>query len=217
MNNFARFVPAIIPKSFEDCEIFAKKMEPYFKFAHIDVVDASYRNETWFEADKIFMPFEKFTETSVHLMVQDPILFLNSKAKTLKKENITYLVRSKFITSQVLQNLKTQGFNIGIFYEIGDLYEIDVSLLSKLDEILFLLVLAGDKGRESNLDIFPVINKFYEKYKCDVFENLKISIDGGLNNSNIQKYIQSKADKIYANSFFNDLAFTNSLDTIKNL
>lgn len=217
MNNFARFVPAIIPKSFEDCEKFVTKVEPYFKSAHIDVIDASYKNESWFDESLIFKPFEKFTDISVHLMVQDPVLFLNSKSKNLKKDNVVYLIRAKNINQQILQNLKTQGFNVGVFFETKDQYEIDFSLLSQLKEILFLLVLAGDKGRESNLNIFAPIDAFYEKYKCDVFEELKISIDGGLNNNNIKNYIQIKANKIYANSFFNDSNFATSLETIKNL
>lgn len=215
MNSFAQFVPGIIPKNYQEVEYFAKRVNSVFNIVHIDVVDASYGSESWFDESQIFGLFENFKRVSIHLMVQEPITFL--KSKNLKKENTTYLISKKWLNATTISELKNLGYSFGVFFEINDDLNLDSEYYSKLDEILFLLVLAGDKGRKPSLKRLVEVGQFIKNKKLDVFENLNLSLDGGLSRENAKNYLDSGVKTIYGTSFFADENFSTNVEFIKKL
>lgn len=198
-----KFIPTALTFSKTELEKWVKQLKKYFKDIQIDVVDASVDKQTYFDDIETFEVVKDFNKVSVHLMISDPVLYLKNKSNVLKKDGTIYIFKYFKLGSVLdLKQLKKLGYKIGISFEPDDSLEINPEVLSLINEVMFVLVTPGKSGRDPKIEMLQDLNSFYEKHKLDVFDNLNVSIDGGLKISNLQKYINSKANIIYSNSFF---------------
>lgn len=203
MSTAKKFVPTALTYSKAELEDWVKQLAPYFKDIQIDVVDASVDKQTYFDEVETFDVVKSFTNVSIHLMISDPVLYLKNKSNVLKKDGTVYIFDYFKISSIAqIKELKSYDYKIGISFEPGDSLDVNPEIFSLINEVMFVAVTPGKSGRDPDLDTLENLGSFYDKHKLDVFDNLVLSVDGGLKVSNLSKYLNSKAGVVYANSFF---------------
>lgn len=216
MNTAKKVVPTALTYSKVELENWVKQLSPYFNNIQIDVVDASVDKQSYFDEVETFDVVKSFTHVSIHLMISDPVLYLRNKSNVLKKENTIYLFDYfKLDSTSAVKELNNLGYKIGISFEPGDTFDVNPEIFSLIKEVMFIAVTPGKSGREPNLDMLEELNTFYQKHKLDVFDNLVVSVDGGLKVSNLSKYLNSKASVIYANSFFKNNGVAEALKLLE--
>jgi pentose-5-phosphate-3-epimerase len=210
-------IPTALVYSKKELEDWAKECQKHFSAIHVDVVDASYDTETYFDELETFKVLKDFEKLVVHLMVEDPVLFLQNKANTLKKDGTIYIF--KYTHAQdilTIKNLKSLGYTVGICFEIGDSTQVNPEIFSLITEVMFVAVAPGQSGREANLDMLEELNKFYKTHKLDVFDHIKVSVDGGLKANNLRQYVTSNANILYTNSFLKNSGIDVALKKLSN-
>lgn len=158
-------------------------------FLHIDVMDGKFVSQKTFSTDEI-IEISKTSEKKldVHLMVQDPIYYI---------ENIKYLSNIEYITihleidkdiKEILSKIKSYGFKTGLSIKPNTDIDKLEPYLKDLDLILLMTVEPGLGGQPF---ISSSKNRLKE-IKQIINGNIKLEVDGGINNMTIKEV--SEAD-----------------------
>jgi ribulose-phosphate 3-epimerase len=186
-------VPAILEQNWEEIE---KKLEICRKLTgevHIDFIDGK------FAQNKTFLDFSKFLELSssfnfeAHLMVDEPVEYLDELAKSGFKKFIGHIEK---MTDQVEFVAKGQelGFvGLGIDLDTQP-SELKVNL-DDLDQILLMAVKAGRSGQEFDTRVIEKIKSVRAKYLGI------IEIDGGINDKTLIACKDAGANRFCVTSF----------------
>ena len=193
--------PTVLALNKESFESWCKELKKYFDTIHVDVVDSSYGDQTWFDEIETFKILKNYRSIVVHLMVENPIIFLRNKKDFLERDKTRYLIRSNsFENEQEIQELIDIGFDLGIYFEIGNNIQDKSDKFILFNEFMFLAVIPGKTGQRPNLEVIENLNAF-AKTNSDIMLKKILSIDGGLSESTMQTYMHSMANIIYTNSF----------------
>lgn len=218
MGSTKTLIPTATCYSKKEFVEWVNELRPYFKSIHLDVVDYSYGPQTWFDDVEIFEESSHFEKIIVHLMVEDPVLFLTNKSEILKKDNTKYIFRlSKARNVSVLQNLKNLGYDIGVCFELGDSLKVSPEIFSMVTEVMFMGVIAGKSGRSTDLSAVSNLDFFVDEYKLDVMDHITVSIDGGFNEITANSYINSKCAVLYVNSFLRKNGIKKAFSILHNI
>ena len=193
--------PTVLALNKESFESWCKELKKYFDTIHVDVVDSSYGDQTWFDEIETFKILKNYRSIVVHLMVENPIIFLRNKKDFLERDKTRYLIRSNsFENEQEIQELINIGFYLGIYFEIGNNIQDKSDKFILFNEFMFLAVVPGKTGQSPDLGVIENLNAF-AKTNSDIMLKKILSIDGGLSESTMQTYMHSMANIIYTNSF----------------
>lgn len=210
-------IPTITAYSINQVTEEAKKYLNYFDTIHFDVIDLSYGNPTFFDEVEVLNALSKYTKIVMHLMVQNPSMFLVNKKDLLLKNNITYILPNKKVGLSNIIALQKLGFNLGLSYELGEKPSINTEIIGTLKEIMFLPIVPGKTGQTPQLSFLSVMENFINQYKVDMYNTITISIDGGFNRLNAHEYLQTNANVIYANSFFKKTSLLQTIEELRSL
>ena len=195
-------IPTLTEYSEKDFKFWAKELKPYFKSIHIDVIDESYGQATWFDEIDSFKFLPDYKNIRVHLMVEDPIVYLENKKNLLKKEEVIYLIpKSKVDEYKDFLDLEKLGYNLGIVYEPTDQPNPAPQLFSVVKEFMFMGIIPGATGRKMVIDVFEKMEYFVKEFKPGAFD-IPLSVDGGFSEESANNFLHCGAKIIYANSFF---------------
>lgn len=210
-------IPTITAYSLNQVIEEAQKYLNYFDTIHFDVIDLSYGNPTYFDEVEVITALSKYKNIVMHLMVQNPSMFLVNKKEILLKNNITFILPNKKVGISNILALQKLGFNIGLSYELGEKPTINTEIISTLKEIMFLPIIPGKTGQTPQLSFLSTMESFINEYKIDMYSNITISIDGGFNRLNAHDYLLTNASVIYANSFFKKTSLQQTIEELRNL
>ncbi|MDZ4228028.1 MAG: hypothetical protein U1E54_02165 [Candidatus Levybacteria bacterium] len=196
-----------------DWQSIEKKIEivkPFVKTIHVDIVDGKFAPNTTFTDPSPFAKYTKDLFFEVHLMVDNPIQYLEPFAKAGFKRFIGQVEK---MPDQV--EFVAKGQELG---EVGlaidgptDLSAITVPY-GDLDCILFMAIKAGQSGQEFN----PEYLKKIEMLK-QVQHDIKIEVDGGINDKTILQAKNAGANRFVSTSFiFGGQNPQLQYDTLKN-
>ena len=136
--------PTVLALNKESFESWCKELKKYFDTIHVDVVDSSYGDQTWFDEIETFKILKNYRSIVVHLMVENPIIFLRNKKDFLERDKTRYLIRSdSFENEQEIQELINIGFYLGIYFEIGNNIQDKSDKFILFNEFMFFLRTAG--------------------------------------------------------------------------
>lgn len=223
----SEITPVIIPKNFAELQAKIKLVEPYVKTVQLDVVDGIFvDNKTWNNPSDL-EKLETSLELEAHLMIDAPHRVLNEWLQSKVKRVILHWEALEKIHNHELLPYKTQvaaGFPVsnlaeeahrqGKEFGVGLNVETPISVLdnfiSYIDLVLLMSVKTGWGGQEFDERVLPKISALRQKYP-----NVKIEVDGGVNQKNLPSLIEAGADFLAVGS-----AIFNSSDVgeaIKNL
>ena len=186
-------IPTILEKTWQEIEA---KFEIYKNFAntvHIDFIDGKFAPELTFLDPEPFSKYSKYFKLEAHLMVDEPLFYLQKLADVGFK---TFLGHIERMNDQV--EFVTKGQELG---SVGLALNIDTPLesikvsLEDLDQILLMDIVAGASGRPFDERVLSKIKDLNDKS----FTN--IEVDGGINDQTMLLAKNAGANKFCVNSF----------------
>lgn len=174
--------PAILVSNFDDFTKQAKKLDGFFDYAQIDIMDGIFvANESFAEIEKI-NDLETNLKFELHLMVEHP---LNELKKWIQIKNIfrvIFHVESMDDPKEVIKLIREKGWQAGIALNPETPLTVAEPYYKLVDVILFMTVHPGKQGAQ----FLPEVGE-----KIKQFTNLKnrplCAVDGGINLENISE------------------------------
>lgn len=191
-------IPGILEKEWVEIERKINLVKSFAKVIHIDIIDGKFApNSTFLDPT----PFAKYTQGfffEVHLMVEEPIKYLKPFADAGFKRFLGHIEK---MSDQI--EFVAQGELLG---EVGlaidgptDLSAVKVPY-EDLDTILVMTIKAGEAGQSfvpEHLEKVKILKQVQDDTKADI----KIEVDGGINDRTIIEARNAGATRFVANSF----------------
>lgn len=175
-------------------------LDKYVDLMHVDVMDGKFvENKTYTSGEVIKLSKYITKPLDIHLMVKNPIKYIDELAM-LNVNNITFHYEAVKNVMEVINHIKSMGIRCGLAINPETNVSEITEFLPLIDVILVISVHPGKSGQ-----------KFIESvtYKIDVLRKLidennfscKISVDGGVNEENIDMLKEKKVDILVSSSY----------------
>lgn len=190
---------------------FIKKINNYnIDYIHIDVMDNTFTNNVAYSIEEI-NEINKISnkKLDIHLMVNDPIKYINS----FNNMNIEYIIFHVEIDKDINNLINTvhgMGYKCGLAINPNTNINTLEQYINNIDLILVMSVVPGYGGQLFINSIYNKLESLRNKYK-----NITISVDGGINQDNIYK-LNSLVDMVVIGSYLSTET-KEKIDIIKNL
>lgn len=186
-------IPTILEKSWEDVEV---KFEIYKNFAnsvHIDFIDGKFVNNLTFLDSEPFSKYSDYFILEAHLMVEEPINYLDNLAKAGFKKFLGHVEK---MSDQIEFIAKGQSLgSVGLALDIETPVESIKVSLEDLDQILLMGIVAGASGRPFDERVISKIKSLSDR------EFVNIEIDGGISDQTLPILKNVGASIFCVNSF----------------
>ncbi|MFH1460886.1 MAG: ribulose-phosphate 3-epimerase [Patescibacteria group bacterium] len=181
-------IPTIIAKDFEELKEKVKKVEPYVEWVQLDIMDGRFiNNSTWNKPEEL-KELETSLNLEVHLMVEKPEEVIDQWISLWVKRIIVHFESSQELKS-IIDKVKSAGLEIGLAINPNTPIEVFDQYISNLDLVLIMTVEPGRGGQELIKDTLVKIKRLREAY-----QNVKISVDGGISLENAPEVISLGAN-----------------------
>lgn len=186
-------IPTILEKSFVEAERKVLAVKNFVKWIQLDVIDGEFTFGKTFELELV----NKIEQTEnvlwdVHLMVKEPKSWIK-KCEYINASRIIGQVEMMTDKDYFIKTIKDLGLEAGLAYDVTT----DIGDISQEVDIVLLL------GRKAGFDPKLFDNTVFEKIKklklIKQEKNLdfKISVDGGVNENNIEQLIKEGVEVAY--------------------
>lgn len=190
---------------------FIKKINDYdIDYIHIDVMDNTFTNNVAYSIEEI-NEINKISnkKLDIHLMVNDPIKYINS----FNNMNIEYIIFHVEIDKDINNLINTvhgMGYKCGLAINPNTNIDVLEQYINNIDLILVMSVMPGYGGQLFINSIYNKLESLRNKYK-----NITISVDGGINQDNIYK-LSSLVDMVVIGSYLSTET-KEKIDMIRNI
>lgn len=151
---------------------------------HIDVMDGKFVSQKTFLADEIIEISKISTKKlDVHLMVEDPIQYIEKIKDLSNIEYITIHLEIDKDIKKILSKIKSYGFKAGLSIKPNTDINKLPPYLKDLDLILLMTVEPGLGGQQ----FIPSSKNRLKELKQIINDNIKLEVDGGINNITIKE------------------------------
>lgn len=197
--------------SIKDRLEFIKKINDYdIDYIHIDVMDNTFTNNVAYSIEEI-NEINKISnkKLDIHLMVNDPIKYINN----FNNMNIEYIIFHVEIDKDINNLINTvhgMGYKCGLAINPNTNIDVLEQYINNIDLILVMSVMPGYGGQLFINSIYNKLESLRNKYK-----NITISVDGGINQDNIYK-LSSLVDMVVIGSYLSTET-KEKIDMIKNI
>ena len=181
-------IPTILVKTKKELEHKIKIVMRHVDTVQIDVMDGVFvPNTTWAKVD-IIKRLKFPIEFEVHLMVKDPEATIESWADAGAKRIIFHIEATR-VPEECIKIIKRFKREVGIAINPKTPISRIEKFLSKIDYVLVMGVDPGFSGQKFQ----PIIlNKIKKTRK--LAPNIKIGVDGGVNQKNAKEIVGAGAD-----------------------
>ncbi len=215
----SEIIPAIIPQSFSDLEDHLSKIVGVVPLVQVDILDGKLTPKgSWpylYDHDEDFekimheeegMPYWEELEYEFHLMVKDPVEYLQSwisaGAKRIVVQFESFENEDKALTfvKDFQDHFGQTGSLLTVDLGIAINLDTDVSILEPLLEyvqyVQFMgIERIGSQGMPLDERVFERIESFKEEYP-----EIPVSVDGGITLENAQALVEAGADRLIIGS-----------------
>ena len=175
---------------------------------HLDIMDGIFVENKCIDISDIQIVKNKGFIADVHLMVENPEKLIQ-KAIELGADNITihYEIDKFFEALRLLFKYREQ-YDIGVGVSICPETNVNVlePIIDKIDSVLLMSVQPGKGGQPFIEDTYYKISNLRK-----LSDKIRIVVDGGVNNTNIQAIMDAGADNVVVGSYI-----TSDIDDIEN-
>ncbi|MGM0438710.1 MAG: ribulose-phosphate 3-epimerase [Bacillota bacterium] len=192
------FAPSLLASDFSNLREEVKKVDNA-DYLHLDVMDGHFVPNLTF-GPKLIGDLRKHSDLKfdTHLMIDNPEKYINTYAEA-GSDLITIHEETSKHTHRLIQQIKNTGCRAGIALNPATPIDNLEYVLPELDLVLIMSVNPGFGGQSFIPQILVKIERLatvIEKRGLD----LKIAVDGGINENNIIDVVRSGADIIVAGS-----------------
>lgn len=188
-----QIIPGILEKDLSLIEAKIESVKSFANTIHIDLIDGKFASNTTFMDPSPFSKYSKDFNLEVHLMVENPLQYLESFANAGFRRFIGHIEKM-----ENLDEFIAKGQTLG---EVGLALDLDTNIdkinisYDDLDLVLLMGAKAGDSGEEFNPQIL-------EKIKSLRLETvIPIEVDGGVNDKTIVDIRNAGAQRVVTTSF----------------
>lgn len=154
-------------------------------YIHVDVMDGIFVSQKTFDIKEIRTISQvSDKKLDVHLMVENPLLYIENIKDLTNIEYITIHLEINKDIKEILTKVKSYGFKTGISIKPNTNLEL---LLPYLEYIDLLLVMTVEPGLGGQPFILSSSNRLKEIKKLIQNYNIKLEVDGGINNHTIKE------------------------------
>lgn len=207
----AEVIPSINVSDFSELKKRIKKVEPYVKWAHLDVSDGVFTKYVSWHEPKDLVGFKTKLKLEVHLMVQNP-----------EKEIDKWLIKpvSRIIFHQeatrdprlLIEKIKETKKEVGMAIKPDTPWLKLFPYLGKVEVLQLLAVSPGPSGQEFSEEIFHKIGHIRSLCKSCIIE-----VDGGVNKRVAARLIKEGANLLVAgNAIFEAKNISKAISELKN-
>ena len=175
-------------------------LDKFVDLMHVDIMDGKFvENKTYTTGEVIKLSKYTTKPLDIHLMVKNPIKYIDELAM-LNVNNITFHYEAVKKPMEVINHIKSMGIRCGLAINPETNVSDITDFLPFIDVILVMSVHPGKSGQkfiESVTYKIEVLRKLIEEnsYNC------KISVDGGVNEENIDMLKEKKVDILVSSSY----------------
>lgn len=189
-------IPTILVKNFEEFRDKVRLLENDFEAAQIDVMDGKFvPNTTFFDITKI-ENFKTPLNYEIHLMVQNPVPYIEATRRSEKIKKILFHIESKEDPQFLIELIKKYNRRVGIVLNPQTLIQTIRDYITKIDTVMLMGVHPGFSGQEF---IPQTIDRVKEIRALD--RDITIEIDGGVSDSTAESLVSAGATILAVGSF----------------
>jgi len=167
-------------------------------YLHIDVMDGKFVSNKQFTISEINnLSNISNTKADIHLMVNNPKKYIK-KINSSNVEYITFHLEVKKNIDKIINLVKKKGHKVGLSIKPNTDIELLKPYIDKIDMVLVMSVEPGQGGQkfiDSTIERIKAINKMIKD------KDIIIEVDGGINDSNIEKLKEENVDIVVVGSF----------------
>lgn len=167
-------------------------------YLHIDVMDGKFVSNKQFTISEINnLSNISNTKADIHLMVNNPKKYIK-KINSSNVEYITFHLEVKKNIDKIINLVKKKGHKVGLSIKPNTNIELLNPYIDKIDMVLVMSVEPGQGGQkfiDSTIERIKAINKMIKD------KDIIIEVDGGINDSNIEKLKEENVDIVVVGSF----------------
>lgn len=191
---------SFITSNYNESETIKKIELTDANYIHVDLMDGKFvenKNYTLSEITKLLSGVKK--PLDVHLMVAEPLKYTEFYA-TLNTEYLTFHYEAVKDPILVINDIKEYGLKVGMSIKPGTSVRLIEEYLPLIDQVLVMSVEPGKGGQPF---IEEVIGKVQELDAIRKHHNCHyvISVDGGVNNENIEMLKLNHVDLVVSGSY----------------
>jgi ribulose-phosphate 3-epimerase len=187
-------IPTIIAKDFQELKEKIRKVEPYVSWAQLDVMDGKFVKNTTWNNPKELKELETGLGLEAHLMIENPEEKIDDWINSGVKRIIIHYESTKNVRELIIK-IRKAGLDVGIAINPETDIKVFNGLVDYIDLIMVMTVRPGRGGQKFLEESLGKIKDLRERY-----ENVKISVDGGINLETAPKAIQAVANILSVNS-----------------
>jgi ribulose-phosphate 3-epimerase len=188
----SEIIPGILEKEWEEIEKKLNLIKPFAKWAHIDVIDGKFAQNTTFMDPTPFKKYKGELFLEVHLMVEEPEQYIEPFANAGFRRFIGHIEKMQDQTAFVARGEMWGEVGLAIDGETP-LDKISVNY-SDLDFITIMTIKAGFSGQEFTSEYLEKVRELRKK------TDLPIEVDGGINEKTAPLAKAAGANRFVENS-----------------
>ena len=204
------FLSNTIPPK-EAVKIFDNSVVDYI---HVDIMDGKFVDNKTYTVSEVTKLSELTTKKlDIHLMVKNPEKYVD-ELSMLNTKYITFHYEAVKNHIDIINRIKNNGLEVGIAINPETSPKDIFSLIKYLDLIIIMSVHPGKSGQTFLNSVLYKIDVL-KKYITDNNLKTKISIDGGVNETNIDILKEKKVDILVSSSYLLSGDINNKVKYIK--
>jgi ribulose-phosphate 3-epimerase len=187
-------VPTILVSTQEEWQERVQRIRGFSDRVQIDVIDGKFAaNKT---VDFSQMTGVEGLKLDLQLMVEEPIDWVE-KCRKLGASLVIGHVEKMADQKQFVELVKMGNMRVGLGLDLDtDLSALDSRMVGRIDHVLLMSVKAGFSGQLFQEKVLPKI----EAARQMVGSQIEISVDGGINATNVSRIARVGADVAYVGS-----------------
>lgn len=181
-------------------------------YIHLDIMDGIFVSNKKFtieEINKISLITKK--PLDVHLMVADPLKYINNIKNFSNINNITFHIEINQDISKIISTIKKLNIKCGIAINPSTQIDKIIPYLKNIDIVLIMSVNPGYGGQE----FIDITHKIKEISKYNKQNSFIIEVDGGINNLNIKRIKEAGATTVVVGSFITNGNYEERIKILK--
>lgn len=154
-------------------------------YIHLDVMDGVFVSQKTLSVEEIEnLAKDSIKKLDVHLMVQDPLSYIEYIKDLKNIEYITIHLEIDRDIKEILTKIKAYGFKAGLSIKPNT----DINdLIPYIDDVDLILVMTVEPGLGGQPFILSSIDRVKEIKELVKDKDIKLEVDGGINNDTIRK------------------------------
>lgn len=188
-------LPAILCETKEELEARLNACNGLVERVHVDFADGLFVPHVLPDM-AVFNSLQSRLKFEVHLMVQEPVAWVQEALKNTQIETIIIHVEATVEVEALIALVHQQGRKIGLALKPQTLGVSINRWLDTLDQVLFLLVEPGFNGSAVVESVVDKIATFHQRYP-----HIYVEVDGGVSDRNIAKLAKAGAQRVAVGSY----------------